>query len=140
MTMHAGMLGYRGEKMSKSLGNLVFVSKLRQKYEPAVIRLALAAIPWLVDADWTDDLLAEARARLATWRAAAEVHGNSRRLGAAMSERLADGLDVPGAIAVVDDWAAAKLGSTPSSDPSARRAGGDAAARDAVEALLGMQL
>ncbi|MDO5495758.1 MAG: cysteine--1-D-myo-inosityl 2-amino-2-deoxy-alpha-D-glucopyranoside ligase, partial [bacterium] len=129
--------GYEGEKMSKSLGNLVFVSKLREQEDPAVIRLALATLPWAEDAEWEDALLAQARERLATWRAAAEVAGHSASLAAAMVERLADGLDVPGAIEIVDEWADAKLSAGPSGDPAR---GGDQAARDAVDALLGIRL
>src|ERR1700754_1984426 len=68
---HAGMIGLDGEKMSKSRGNLVFVSKLRAEgVEPAAIRLALMAGHYRSDRPWTDALLDEAQARLARWRAA----------------------------------------------------------------------
>nr|NLD40212.1 cysteine--1-D-myo-inosityl 2-amino-2-deoxy-alpha-D-glucopyranoside ligase [Actinomycetales bacterium] len=139
-TVHVGMLGFQGEKMSKSLGNLVFVSKLRAVEDPAAIRLALAALPWAEDAEWEDHLLVEARQRIGTWRAAVGVAGDSRGLAAAIVERLADGLDVPGALAVVDEWAAAKLGSTPSGDPSGGHGGDDEGARHAIDALLGVLL
>jgi cysteinyl-tRNA synthetase len=39
--IHTGMLRYQGEKMSKSLGNMVFVRDLRQRYSPNAIRLQL---------------------------------------------------------------------------------------------------
>ena len=40
--VHAGMIGLDGEKMSKSQGNLVFVSRLRaDKVDPMAVRLAL---------------------------------------------------------------------------------------------------
>ncbi len=138
--MHAGMLAYAGEKMSKSLGNLVFVRRLREEEDPAAIRLALAAIPWAEDAEWSEEHLRGARERLATWRAAAEVPGTSAGLAQAMAERLADGVDTPGALVVVDEWAAAKLDTGPSGDPSGDGAGGDRAARSAVDALLGIRL
>jgi L-cysteine:1D-myo-inositol 2-amino-2-deoxy-alpha-D-glucopyranoside ligase len=68
---HAGMVRLGGEKISKSLGNLVFVSDLvAAGTEPAAIRLALLAHHYSEDWDWTDEGLAEARQRLATWRAA----------------------------------------------------------------------
>lgn len=41
--VHTAMVGYEGEKMSKSLGNLVMVDKLLQRYTPNSIRLYLAS-------------------------------------------------------------------------------------------------
>ncbi|MBK3631344.1 class I tRNA ligase family protein, partial [Streptomyces sp. MBT49] len=59
--VHAGMVGLHGEKMSKSRGNLVFVSKLRQDgVDPAAIRLTLLAHHYRADWEWTDQVLADA--------------------------------------------------------------------------------
>lgn len=53
--VHTGMVGLDGEKMSKSRGNLVFVSRLRaQGVDPAAIRLALLADHYRGDRMWTD--------------------------------------------------------------------------------------
>jgi L-cysteine:1D-myo-inositol 2-amino-2-deoxy-alpha-D-glucopyranoside ligase len=69
--VHAGMVGYQGEKMSKSRGNLVFVSKLRYAgVDPAAIRLTLLAHHYASDWEYTDADLRQAQARLAAWRAA----------------------------------------------------------------------
>src|SRR5215468_11316187 len=66
-----GMVAYRGAKMSKSLGNLVFVSRLREAgIDPMAIRLALLAHHYRSDWEWTDAVLAEAQSRLSRWRAA----------------------------------------------------------------------
>jgi L-cysteine:1D-myo-inositol 2-amino-2-deoxy-alpha-D-glucopyranoside ligase len=68
---HSGMVAYAGAKMSKSLGNLVFVSRLRAAgTDPMAIRLALLAHHYRADWEWTDDVLAEAERRLGRWRAA----------------------------------------------------------------------
>ena len=68
---HSGMVAYQGAKMSKSLGNLVFVSRLRAAgVDPMAIRLALLAHHYRSDWEWTDAVLAEAQARLDRWRAA----------------------------------------------------------------------
>jgi L-cysteine:1D-myo-inositol 2-amino-2-deoxy-alpha-D-glucopyranoside ligase len=68
---HSGMVGYQGQKMSKSLGNLVFVSRLRSAgVDPMAIRLALVAHHYRSDWEWTGDVLAEAARRLDRWRAA----------------------------------------------------------------------
>ena len=69
--VHAGMVSYHGEKMSKSLGNLVFVSSLlADGVDPMAIRMALLAHHYRSDWEWTDAVLGDAEARLARWRAA----------------------------------------------------------------------
>jgi L-cysteine:1D-myo-inositol 2-amino-2-deoxy-alpha-D-glucopyranoside ligase len=68
---HAGMVSYLGEKMSKSLGNLVFVSRLlADGVDPMALRVALLAHHYRSDWEWTDAVLGDAQARLARWRAA----------------------------------------------------------------------
>jgi L-cysteine:1D-myo-inositol 2-amino-2-deoxy-alpha-D-glucopyranoside ligase len=68
---HAGMVRLDGEKMSKSLGNLVFVSRLvADGVDPMAVRLAILAHHYRGDWDWTADGLAAAEDRLARWRAA----------------------------------------------------------------------
>ena len=69
--VHAGMVSYHGEKMSKSLGNLIFVSRLlADGVDPMAIRMALLAHHYRSDWEWTDAVLGDAQARLARWRAA----------------------------------------------------------------------
>ena len=54
-TLHAGMVAYQGEKMSKSRGNLVFVSRLREQgIDPRHLRLALLAHHYRSDWEWFD--------------------------------------------------------------------------------------
>ncbi|MCD6640314.1 MAG: cysteine--1-D-myo-inosityl 2-amino-2-deoxy-alpha-D-glucopyranoside ligase, partial [Nocardioides sp.] len=65
---HAGMVGYDGEKMSKSRGNLVFVSALRNSdVDPMAVRLALLRHHYRTDWEWTDAELWEAVDTLAEW-------------------------------------------------------------------------
>ncbi|WP_219415208.1 cysteine--1-D-myo-inosityl 2-amino-2-deoxy-alpha-D-glucopyranoside ligase [Pseudonocardia nigra] len=134
---HTGMIGLDGEKMSKSKGNLVFVSKLRaERVDPDAIRLALLAGHYRTDRAWTDALLTEARGRRARWREAVALAAAPAAddLVARLRTHLADDLDSPAALAAVDGWAAQAL----------ERRGGDANApalvRDAVDALLGVRL
>jgi L-cysteine:1D-myo-inositol 2-amino-2-deoxy-alpha-D-glucopyranoside ligase len=134
---HTGMIGLDGAKMSKSRGNLVFVSKLRsQDVDPNAIRVALFAGHYRADRAWTPALLDEARGRLARWREAAALSAAPAAddLVLRLRTHLADDLDTPGALAAVDGWAAAAL----------ERRGTDAAApalvRDALDALLGVRL
>jgi L-cysteine:1D-myo-inositol 2-amino-2-deoxy-alpha-D-glucopyranoside ligase len=131
--VHTGMIGLDGEKMSKSRGNLVFVSKLRHAgVDPMALRLALLDGHYRADREWTGGRLPAAEARLARWRAAgsASMAADARPLLEQVRARLAADLDTPGAIAAVDAWAA-----TPGDDPTA-----PALARDVVDALLGIAL
>ncbi|MGI8417436.1 MAG: cysteine--1-D-myo-inosityl 2-amino-2-deoxy-alpha-D-glucopyranoside ligase [Nakamurella sp.] len=107
--VHAGMLAYDGEKMSKSLGNLVFVSKLvAGGTDPMAIKLALLADHYRADRAWTDELLTTAEQRLARWRAAAARSGSGQAdaVLTALNSALAADLDTPTALAVLDGWAA----------------------------------
>lgn len=136
--VHAGMIALDGVKMSKSLGNLVFVSKLTAAdHEPDAIRLGVFASHYRQDRDWSDEILAAAEKRLATWRRALAAAGTTTTatdLIQQVRERLADDLDTPGALQVVDEWAAA-------TNPEG---GGDPTAAqlivDGLDGLLGVRL
>jgi L-cysteine:1D-myo-inositol 2-amino-2-deoxy-alpha-D-glucopyranoside ligase len=89
---HSGMVSYQGAKMSKSLGNLVFVSRLRAAgTDPMAIRLALLAHHYRSDWEWTDEVLAQAQARLDRWRAAGAVAARPARPPRPSSRRSARG-------------------------------------------------
>ncbi|GAA4193967.1 cysteine--1-D-myo-inosityl 2-amino-2-deoxy-alpha-D-glucopyranoside ligase [Gryllotalpicola kribbensis] len=99
---HSGMVAYRGEKMSKSLGNLVKVSELRAAgVDPRALRLALLAHHYRDDWEWTDASLPTALERLRRWRAAPSAPGEYAAL-AELREALHHDLDTPAALAVVD--------------------------------------
>ncbi|MEU2650536.1 cysteine--1-D-myo-inosityl 2-amino-2-deoxy-alpha-D-glucopyranoside ligase [Streptomyces albidoflavus] len=106
--VHAGMVALDGEKMSKSKGNLVFVSALRRAgVDPAAIRLALHAHHYRADWEWTDATLQEAVGRLARWRAAVSRPDGPDASAVVEQVRaaLADDLDAPAALRAVDAWA-----------------------------------
>ena len=69
--MHVGMVRMDGEKMSKSLGNLVFVSDLLKTWEPRAIRLGIIEHHYRDSWEWDDDLMPRAAARLNGWLDAA---------------------------------------------------------------------
>ena len=105
--VHQAMVAYEGEKMSKSKGNLVLVSALRQAgVDPMAIRLGLLAHHYRTPWEWTDEDLAGAQRRLAAWRGALSGNGgpSADELVAGLRERVADDLDTPGALAFVDAW------------------------------------
>ena len=135
--VHAGMVGLDGEKMSKSRGNLVFVSSLRRDgVDPMAIRLALLGHHYRDDWEWSPHDLEAAQQRLGTWRAAvgsAEAP-DARDLVQDLREALANDLDAPQALRAVDRWAA-QAGAGAGSDATA-----PTAVASAVDALLGVQL
>ena len=137
--VHAAMIGLDGEKMSKSRGNLVFVSKLRgEGVDPMAIRLALLSGHYRTDREWTAGLLSSAEARLATWRRAVALDAGAPAapLLRGLRERLGDDLDSPGALALVDAWAAATL----AGDVADLEDHAPEMVCDAVDALLGIAL
>lgn len=131
--VHAGMVGYDGEKMSKSKGNLVLVSKLRAAdVDPMAIRLALMGHHYRDDWEWFDADLAMAEDRLAIWQAALDrpAGPDGAAVIAALRDALNNDLNAPAALKVVDAWA---------------RADGDdvnapGLVRVAIDALLGVDL
>jgi L-cysteine:1D-myo-inositol 2-amino-2-deoxy-alpha-D-glucopyranoside ligase len=105
--VHAGMIGYDGHKMSKSLGNLVLVSTLRaQGVEPSAIRLGLLAGHYRADRFWSPQVLDDAIARLQRWRAAVALPAgpDATDVVARVRGYLADDLDTPKVIAALDGW------------------------------------
>jgi L-cysteine:1D-myo-inositol 2-amino-2-deoxy-alpha-D-glucopyranoside ligase len=109
---HQAMVGLDGQKMSKSKGNLVLVSKLRADgVDPMAIRLALLAQHYRTEWSWTPDLLERAQQRLDTWRAALSVNTapDSDDVVETIRTRVADDLDTPGALVAVDAWATLTL-------------------------------
>jgi L-cysteine:1D-myo-inositol 2-amino-2-deoxy-alpha-D-glucopyranoside ligase len=104
--MHVGMVCLGGEKMSKSLGNLVFVRTLLDSCDPAAIRLAILSQHYRRSWDFDGSLLEIAAERLARWRSAGEGEGAIEEVRA----RLDDDLDTPGALAAIDAAAAQKVG------------------------------
>jgi len=142
--VHAGMIGLDGEKMSKSRGNLVLVSKLRAAgVDPMAVRLALLDGHYRADREWTGGRLPAAEARLGRWRAAAALPAAAPALPllAEVRAALANDLDTGAALAAIDRWVDAAL-ATPGDDAAAP--GDDRSApallRDLVDALLGIAL
>ena len=135
--LHSGMVAFEGEKMSKSRGNLVFVSRLLGGgADPGAIRLALLAHHYRSDWEWTHEQLDAATLRLSRWRDAI-VLGRGPEAGPvveAMRVRVADDLDAAGAADAVDRWAEAAV-----AGQGAELTAPDVVA-DAVDALLGIDL
>jgi L-cysteine:1D-myo-inositol 2-amino-2-deoxy-alpha-D-glucopyranoside ligase len=129
--VHQAMVGYDGEKMSKSKGNLVLVSKLRLSgIDPMATRLALLNHHHATAWEWRDDEINTAMTRLTEWRRAfARTSATSAvALVAELRSKLREGLNTPAALATVDAWCL--------SEGEDRAA--PAMARLAVDSLLGI--
>lgn len=95
--VHAGLVAYQGTKMSKSLGNLVFVSDLRQQIDPRAIRLALMAHRYRFDFEWFDEEAQRAQSdlELLVRAAGAADPVNHGQLIDEVRDALDDDLDTP---------------------------------------------
>ena len=104
--VHTGMIALDGVKMSKSLGNLVFVHKLTEAgHEAGAIRLAVFAGHYRQDRDFSYEALDVSALRLATWREALSVEvSEEEALGVVDNLRaaLADDLNTPLALEIID--------------------------------------
>jgi L-cysteine:1D-myo-inositol 2-amino-2-deoxy-alpha-D-glucopyranoside ligase len=108
--MHVAMVHKDGHKMSKSLGNLVFVDQLRAVWDPRAIRLAIIEHHYRREWSWDDDLMPRAAARLARWIDAegrAPAGSADDAVLEAVRHALDHDLDTPSALAAIDDAAVA---------------------------------
>ncbi|HEX6675063.1 MAG TPA: cysteine--tRNA ligase [Actinomycetes bacterium] len=104
--LHTGMVRHEGEKMSKSLGNLVFPAELMRDHEPAAVRLTVLAHHWRSAWTFDPEELKVAGERLEAWRrAVARPLGSARSLPEEVETALATDLDTPSALATVDELA-----------------------------------
>ena len=108
--LHVGLVGYEGEKMSKSLGNLVFVGELLKECSPQALRLALLSHHYREDWEWTGVELQDAKERLLLWneayrREGSAMVGDEERARALEEVRryLDDDLDTPSALDAIDE-------------------------------------
>ena len=129
--LNAGLVAFEGEKMSKSLGNLVLVSRLlREGARPAAVRLALLDHHWRSDWEWVAQELEAAEARLDRWLAWSRTTVDDPSLAESvvpwLRVTLHDDLNTPAALQAVDAF----IGRAPA----------DEASLAAIDALLGIDL
>lgn len=107
--MHQAMVRMDGAKMSKSLGNLVFVSDLLKEYDPRAIRLAIVAHHYRDSWEWDDSVMPTAAERLEAWQAAATgSSGTALSVLDQVRACLDDDLDTPSAVAIIDEAASTR--------------------------------
>lgn len=133
--VHAGMIGLDGEKMSKSKGNLIFVSRLvAEGTDPMAIRWALMSHHYRSDQMWSEQLLTLAKEQLERFRRALgsnEVAATTSIISAIV-DALSNDLDTPTVISVLNIWAQMTLDGG---------SGGDSKElAEALDNLLGLNL
>jgi L-cysteine:1D-myo-inositol 2-amino-2-deoxy-alpha-D-glucopyranoside ligase len=102
--MHVAMVFKDGEKMSKSLGNLVFVDQLRTQWDPRSIRLAVIEHHYRTEWEWDEELMPRNHERLNRWKAS--VGGGASEVLDIVRTCLDNDLDTPGALQAIDEAAA----------------------------------
>jgi len=103
--LHTGMVGLDDVKMSKSLGNLVFVRDLLDRVEGAALRAYLLSHRYRDTWSYRDDELQAATDRVKRWQAAAATDGENADGQRAVLVAVDDDLDTPTALAALDDLA-----------------------------------
>ena len=133
--VHAGMIGLDGEKMSKSLGNLVLVSTLVARgVDPMAIRLALMGDHYRIDRMWSDEILARAESSMMRLRQALSLDtvANTDEVEKSIINALADDLSTGEVVKAIEAWVAATL--------SGAYGGDKKGFVDYLDALLGLKL
>jgi L-cysteine:1D-myo-inositol 2-amino-2-deoxy-alpha-D-glucopyranoside ligase len=131
--MHTGMVALDGTKMSKSLGNLVFVSKLLERgVDPMAIRLTILNNHYRSDWEWFEHDLDSAQTRLELWRSAFGLDQAATSISDELVAVLSNDLDTPAALQLVDAWAQSSLAESDKSASAPKNM------RNLVDALLGI--
>ncbi|GAA0719792.1 cysteine--tRNA ligase [Dokdonella soli] len=105
--LHNGMLTFDGRKMSKSLGNVLMLHELLEKYPAEVLRFLLLKAHYRQPLDWSDTALQQARATLDGWYgvlrdlADVEVDAADCAVPADLEAALLDDLNTPEAFAAI---------------------------------------
>ena len=132
--VHTGMIGLDGEKMSKSKGNLVFVSRLvAAGTDPMAIRCALMANHYRSDRMWSDSLLREAEAiweQLKSALVSDEVAPTEGVIDEII-KALSDDLNTPKVLSLLAEWSSTTL--------SGAKGGSASEFREVLDALLGLK-
>lgn len=113
--VHNGFITVNGQKMSKSLGNVLLVRDLLKKYDGEVIRFAMLTTHYRHALDWTEPLLSQAKLSLQRfYRAMAAVHDVTEQPAdqdwQQWMHKLCNDLNTPEVIAIMHGWATEALG------------------------------
>ncbi|MEP6880531.1 MAG: cysteine--tRNA ligase [Dokdonella sp.] len=126
--LHNGMLTFGGKKMSKSLGNVMVLHELLEKYPPEVLRFLLLRAHYRQPLDWSDSTLAQSRSTLDGWygvlrdRAEVKVAASEETVPEAFETALCDDINTPAAMAILSGLADAARQASSESDRHSTKA------------------
>ncbi len=101
--MHVGMVALEDVKMSKSLGNLVFLGDLLDRHDPAAVRHLLLSHHYRAGWSYTEEAMEASARTVKAWQGAPEGDADAvADLVAEVGEALDDDLDTPTALAALD--------------------------------------
>jgi L-cysteine:1D-myo-inositol 2-amino-2-deoxy-alpha-D-glucopyranoside ligase len=133
--VHTGMIGLDGEKMSKSKGNLVFVSRLvASGIDPMAIRWALMSDHYRSDRMWSDAVLHKAQSELDQLKLALSKSDSAptEDLIDSILFALSDDLDTTLVLSQLNVWASATI--------EGSQGGNSDDLKNVLDALLGLKL
>ena len=133
--VHTGMIGLDGEKMSKSKGNLVFVSRLVSSgVDPMSIRWALMSDHYRSDRMWSDQILHTAQASFTQLKAALSQENSAptEDLINSIVLALSDDLNTPLLVSSINTWSKETL--------AGAKGGNSDELRIVLDALLGIKI
>jgi L-cysteine:1D-myo-inositol 2-amino-2-deoxy-alpha-D-glucopyranoside ligase len=133
--VHTGMIGLDGEKMSKSKGNLVFVSRLvASGVDPMSIRWALMSDHYRSDRMWSDLVLHKAQASITQLRAALSQENSAptEELINSIVLALSDDLNTPLVVSTINTWSQETL--------AGAKGGNSDELRLVLDSLLGIKI
>jgi len=102
--MHNGMLRLAGEKMSKSLGNVISLGAAVDRWGRETILLYFMTAHWRKPMDFGDEVMEQARAQVETIRNVFRAPSEARGDWTAFADALEDDFNTPEALAVVHGW------------------------------------
>ena len=119
--MHNGFLMVEGEKMSKSLGNILVVHDLLKEFPGEALRLALLATHYRQPLDFTRAGVEQAKRTLDGWyRAVSNVQADEGDVPATVVAALEDDLNTPQALVSLHECAHRARGEGPDAAAAAR--------------------
>jgi len=104
MWMHNGMLRLAGEKMSKSLGNVISLQEALDRWGRETLLLYFMTAHWRKPMDFSDEVLEQAHAQVEAFRNVFRGPSENGSVGADFERALEDDFNTPEALAVLHQW------------------------------------
>jgi cysteinyl-tRNA synthetase len=101
--VHNGMITFDGQKMSKSIGNIVLLRDVLSTWSAPVIKLFIMSSHYRHQLIWKDEGLRQSKKRLERWVAQLQNFDDCDQLELEMYDALLDDMNTPAAFAIFDE-------------------------------------